>query len=142
MIERTEAETAALEDLQRAMLRGQTLAAEGLSSGARRRELRQRLESLAGRPADHADPKAWLAAREEALNRLRRDLGREIEELSGQQEQLQRGFRRWFPPAEARALQGRRIRRILDLLEILGRLQEIREIRQVFAAGPRDPHGA
>lgn len=140
MTDRTEAEQAALQDLEGALVRGHSLAAEGRSGGARRKELRERLDALAGRLSDHADAGAWLQAREQALGQVRRDLGREIEELRGQQERLLTGWSRLFPPASVRALQGRRVRRILDLLEILGRLAELREIRRELSSGSAEAH--
>lgn len=140
MIEPTETERAALEDLREALVRGRSLAAEGRSGGARRRELRERLDAASGRFPDHPDAAAWLAAREEALARMRRDLGREIEELRGRQEQLRSGLGRLFPPPEVQRLQGQRIRLLMDLLEILGRMAELRDIRRELGSGPTETH--
>lgn len=137
MIEPSAKERAALAELEAALVQGGSLAPDGRSAGARRKALRERLDALSGRCSDHADPEAWLAAREEGLATLRRDLGREIEELRGEQDRLRVGLARWFPPARARELQARRIRLILDLLEILGRLAELRDMRREMGGGCR-----
>lgn len=129
MIEPTEQERAALADLEAALVRGTDLG----SAGARRKELRGRLDELAGRLEDHPSPAAWLEAREGALDRLRQDLGREIEELRGEQE---RSRGRFFPGARAREIHGQRIRKVMDLLEVLGRLAEIRLIRERLGSTP------
>lgn len=136
MIDPSPSERAALAELQAALVRGETLAPDGQSAGARRKALRERLDGLAGKCSDFASPDEWLAAREEALTSLRRSLGRSIEELRGEQERLLVGLGRWFPPARARELQGQRVRLILDLLEILGRLAELRDMRREITATP------
>lgn len=102
----------------------------GMSGGARRRALRERLEELAGPFGSFDTPEEWLASRERALERLRAELGHTIEDLRGEYLRRIRGLGRWFPSAEVRRLRGERLRRVLDLLEVLGRLAEIRELRR------------